>query len=958
MKYSKRMMMLLLVVIVLSVFLSEFVVKGVQVGNPEWFDMLNSLNTTTSAIPNLNEIQSIVEHNNTEYPSVISGTSYSYYTPNPIVAGESTNMSSYLPQDALKYAITWSSIDPGIAQVDENGLVTGVSAGVTKVIAQYYYEPNFDWEHIFTVQVVSRDPTKLSLSPYSFSLLEGEMKTLELTIQPKDFEKYVEWSSSNPSVATVDNHGLVTAKSPGNASIKVVCGSKEYSCTVKVIQKLSVSNSTGQIKTITLLSNQNGTLEGNETKRFKFALPFEATLRYVNHGNTALIVKVYKSNVAIVNSGVPVTNKNYTMQVANEDNTYQKYEFSITNPESNKKSTYSFSLLWDIPTTNTILLNRENVTLPKDTAAEVIINSQSRESTTDINDYDTNSSVAFFGTIDSYSKKKEENNYIFTDEKIGSSDTILYSYDYYDHKRIITDIAVLHVDVKNPTSVVSCLPKVKGILGQDEVATYRITLPEDGCISIVGNGANAILYDNNHNQVAKITVFKPKLIFEQRDNVSIPNLKAGTYSLELTGRSTGNGEYSFAVTESIFKDTSTTSLSLDKTSASVQLEKSLTLKASFKPAYASDSLKWSSSNPEVASVKDGVVYGKKTGTTVITAQKGSQKATCTVTVVGPPVKSLKLNYTTVNLAGASDGVRLVATYRPYNVTDLVKWSASKPNNVRFITTGKNEEYCRVYLNRRGTVTITAIMGNCSATCKIKATYDGSYSIAWGEKLNLSKLTGASNAKWSVKESSIASVSNKGVVKGKSGGSTIVYRKEAGETYKYLINVKVTPIYLNHAKMHIFVCNQAKFNSEKLKVKKATDDLAFKSSNPSVAVVNANGKVTAKSPGTATITATSHGASATCEVTVNRLVYGTVKGSVSTLSGYRGGYTPEVAATIYAYDLFDETRHYRFVQKNEPTYSIKLPTGAYRLEFTSGNCSDFTQIYVSGNKTTTYNARLD
>ena len=48
-------------------------------------------------------------------------------------------------------------------------------------------------------------------------------------------------------------------------------------------------------------------------------------------------------------------------------------------------------------------------------------------------------------------------------------------------------------------------------------------------------------------------------------------------------------------------------------------------------------VKWKSSKKKIASVKGGLVVGKKVGKTVITAKAGSKKAKCTVIVVAAPV---------------------------------------------------------------------------------------------------------------------------------------------------------------------------------------------------------------------------------------------------------------------------------------------------------------------------------
>lgn len=80
------------------------------------------------------------------------------------------------------------------------------------------------------------------------------------------------------------------------------------------------------------------------------------------------------------------------------------------------------------------------------------------------------------------------------------------------------------------------------------------------------------------------------------------------------------------------------SLKLDKTSAVIYTKGSrkVTLKA--EALHISGAITWTSSKPSVASVANGTVTAKKAGKTVITAQIGGYKASCSITVKKPSLK--------------------------------------------------------------------------------------------------------------------------------------------------------------------------------------------------------------------------------------------------------------------------------------------------------------------------------
>ncbi len=76
-------------------------------------------------------------------------------------------------------------------------------------------------------------------------------------------------------------------------------------------------------------------------------------------------------------------------------------------------------------------------------------------------------------------------------------------------------------------------------------------------------------------------------------------------------------------------------ISLDQNSATMMVGDELTLAVSFTPENATDkTITWSSDNPEVASVENGIVKALKLGSATITAtsRDGNKTATCSITV--------------------------------------------------------------------------------------------------------------------------------------------------------------------------------------------------------------------------------------------------------------------------------------------------------------------------------------
>lgn len=129
---------------------------------------------------------------------------------------------------------------------------------------------------------------------------------------------------------------------------------------------------------------------------------------------------------------------------------------------------------------------------------------------------------------------------------------------------------------------------------------------------------------------------------------SVPTTAQGTtYYYCVATNEQGNATSTIAgvtVTEPVHA----TGVTLDKTSASVKQGRTITLTATVAPPDAANkNVTWSSNNPSVATVSNGVVTGVATGNALITATTvdGGYTASCTVTVTTslPPVMLYDFN---------------------------------------------------------------------------------------------------------------------------------------------------------------------------------------------------------------------------------------------------------------------------------------------------------------------------
>ena len=145
-----------------------------------------------------------------------------------------------LPLSALNKNVEWVSTNPKVATIDENGTVTAVKAGSATIIAC-----TEDGEITAECKVtVTNSVGGFSLSESEIYVARNSTKQLNGVFSPSTAEnKNVTWESSNPTIATVDQNGLVTGKMAGTAVIVATTedgGFKDY-CSVKVVGVEAVS---------------------------------------------------------------------------------------------------------------------------------------------------------------------------------------------------------------------------------------------------------------------------------------------------------------------------------------------------------------------------------------------------------------------------------------------------------------------------------------------------------------------------------------------------------------------------------------------------------------------------------------------------------------------------------------------------------------------------------------------
>lgn len=137
-------------------------------------------------------------------------------------------------RNEIRNQVTWSSTNTAVAKVSHSGLVTAVAAGTATITAT---QGSLSGKTVLTVTPLTL--SSISVTHPNQSMPAGVTQQFRATgIYSEgtisDITAKVTWSSSNPSVATVNKSGLVTAVAAGTATITATFGGISGNTVLKV----------------------------------------------------------------------------------------------------------------------------------------------------------------------------------------------------------------------------------------------------------------------------------------------------------------------------------------------------------------------------------------------------------------------------------------------------------------------------------------------------------------------------------------------------------------------------------------------------------------------------------------------------------------------------------------------------------------------------------------------------
>lgn len=646
----------------------------------------------------------------------------------------------------------------------------------------------------------------IAISAANATLTVGSSTQLSLTA-PSPYQGIINWSTSDDSVATVDESGLVTAKRVGTTKItckiKVANGiTKRAQCNVKVIA--AVNSITLSAKNNYVGIGENLTISANVNPKI---------------ADTQLTWSVSDPSIAAIESTSPLAMTIKGTKVGT-------VVVSAVNADNAIVGTMIIKVVQNI---EGITLSDTNVSLAQ--------------------------SVGFYQLYATCTPELPENETLewkSSDKKVVTVDQNGKVFIVKPGKAVIT---VITSNGKSASCDFTILQGVGSIDFDDK--SISLFVGESHRMTYVVRPSNAsdvtLRWSSSDTKIATV---------DATGYITAKNTGTCVVTAQATD---GSGVFS-TCTVTVYRNAS--EIKLDITTLDINVGEAYQLDVEMKPSDSTDVLLFESSNTKIATVSNkGKIVGNSKGSCIIFAKTESGLSTyCTVNVT-QQVTGIKLNKSEAEIY-VGDEVGLIATITPKNADNQdVVWTSSDKSvaNVdkKGVVTG--------YKGGSTIITCMTDDGDYLAYCLVtviervvSVSVEENAEIGVGQKLKLNATISNSSASnqelvWTSSNKKVVTVTQKGVIKGKKAGSAIitVTANDGSEAFaecevRVINSTKSITLSTSYVEL---MQGQTKKVKATIEPANATYKPVWTTSDDKVAIVNKNGKITALKAGDCMITAT-------------------------------------------------------------------------------------------------------
>ena len=715
-------------------------------------------------------------------------------TSTTIAKGQTEKLTASLTPSDASGNVQWSSNNPKVATVSNDGTVTAKDTGKAIVTATMNGISA-------SCEVTVNNPLKgvsIVSAEGVTALKKGQTTQLTAKLEPEDTtdKKTVTWTSSNDAVATVSTSGMVTAVSDGTVTIYAKVGDKtaSYNLTIKEIKLTGISLDTtetilhkGSNQQLTVLYSPENT---TDSKQVTWSSSDPSTVSVDGNGKitakkiggAVITAKVgnfeAKCTVTVDAPLISIVTEKDALSLIKNQTAKIAYKLNPEDTTDDKNVTFTSSDE-SVATVSAVKTGTTNVTLTgaNNVTATVVINVT--EIPVDQIVLDKQSTVIEKGQTDILTATVGPEN--TTDEdtsvtwKSSNPDVVTVSPNKTNNGESVT---VTATDKGGKATITATTANGK-------TATCEITVPVH-IEKIEITGTKELL--RNQTAVEMVIYFPTADITDQlgvtwkSDNEAVATVDEKTGTITAIKEGTANITATTIYTAAPISDT--IKITVKENHMNDELGKELTFAEikdpllirqqmslndylNLKEIVAENditdkfNLAWSVGDENIASIdQSGVLTGLKAGKTkvkvLITAingagdEVGTYTAETEVTVKEIPLESIAFDKVIKEMTvGGKDKLGII--YNPENTTEVkdVQWSSSNPD-VLVVENGN------LTAKKVGEAEITAKVGSKEITCKIvvKENISGKDQKTDNPKLNIKKATNSTKKNGTTTKSGI------------------------------------------------------------------------------------------------------------------------------------------------------------------------------------------------------------
>lgn len=732
----------------------------------------------------------------------------------------STVTASILPNDACIKSITWHSDNENIASV-QNGIIRAFAIGETFVVATSVQTP----EARDTVRIIVEEllPASIALPSEATVVLEGKT-TLMASIEPTHADnKTIYWQSSNPAIVTVSETGEIQGIALGTATITAqTINGHSSTCEVTVLPIDATAIALSQ-KSLSMIVYDVATIS--------------ASISPSNTTNTNIEWTSSSPTVASVENGV-ITALSYGTTTIRATTHNGKIDECVVTVHHLEATEIQLSVSLDsmnVNTTQTIAV----AFIPANTTNKQLTWSSNRTDVATVNSLGQITAIA--------------------------PGTVTITATTSNHK------------IKTITIVVKPIPATSISLN-----THSVNLQESESQQLIAE----ILPNNASNKTITWTSSNPAIA--EVDNTGKIFAKAiGDVRITAT---TANGLTDTCSVNVRLYTVGVQSVVLSNQSIDMLIGATHHIQTDVYPENATNkTIILSSSKTSVATVnQEGIITAHNVGTTLIIATASNGIAdTCQVRVLPVNAEKVTLNIHDLSLS-LNESQQLIAEITPANATTkTINWAVNNSAIASVDQTGVVTAHT-VGITKLFAYAHNGLYDTCTITVtEISVLADSVKIIASKDSINIDEIiqvhtefypvnTTNKTILWSSQNTTIATVTQSGQIKGISAGTAIIEAVASNNvSTTFEITVRELPassIQLQASSLYLDPAQTVHLEASILPIKTTNKAVVWHSDDTLVATVNEFGLVTAVAPGATYIWATtSNGISTSCEINVNEII---------------------------------------------------------------------------------------